>query len=74
VGLEGCPYSKTNQQTTARIMQHPDRFFSTAHFDLLVPYPLTLLLIGGRFSKPTDKRCIHFVLRIGFLNTKQSDW
>ena len=26
VGLEGCPYSKNNQQKTARIMQHPDRF------------------------------------------------
>jgi acetyl-CoA carboxylase carboxyltransferase component len=26
VGLEGCLYTKNNQQKTARIMQHPDRF------------------------------------------------
>ena len=48
VGLEGCPYSKTNQQKTARIMKYPDRFlFSTTLFDLLLAYPLTLLLIGS---------------------------
>jgi hypothetical protein len=34
VGLEGCPYAKNNQQKTARIMQHPDRFL----------FPLLLLI------------------------------
>jgi hypothetical protein len=24
--LEGCPYAKTNQQKTARIISHPNRF------------------------------------------------
>jgi len=49
VGLEGCLSSKTGQpkngsdHTTSGPL-----FIFTSCFDLLVPYLLTLLLIGGR--------------------------
>jgi hypothetical protein len=47
VGLEGCPYSKNNQQKSGSDHTTSEPLFiSTALFDLLVAYPLTLLLIG----------------------------
>ena len=48
MGLEGSPYSKTNQQKNGS--DHTTSgplFISTTLFDLLVVYPLTLLLIGS---------------------------
>ena len=55
--LEGCLYSKTVQQKSGsdHVTSEP-LLISTARFDLLVPYPLTLLLIGrllcGIFTRP----------------------
>jgi len=48
VGLEGYPYSKNNQQKSGSDHTTSEPLFiSTALFDLLVAYPLTLLLIGS---------------------------